>query len=1277
MKSLTQLPYLVVAILTFNSVGLFAQTADAVRGCPNLEVNFTAPNQGGFFWDFDDGVTSELQNPQHIFRNAGRYTVTLYDADGGTATGSIIITIYDTPVVNIVSDPRNGCVPLTVNFGADLTIDPAIVINEINWTFGDGGAAEGSSTSHMYTAINVYDVSVELKTELPNCNQFQAFEDEISAEGAIADFSVDKLVDCNYPTDLTFTNNAADQAGNNYQWDFGNGRTSSAYNPTPVTYSDRGSYEVKLIVTTPSGCVDEMTETLIIGEPLIDIDLPDTLCIGQEFQIENRTIAEEFDWKYGTPAIRTFQKEPTLVFSRGGIQEVYLKAANSEDCFKEVTYEVFVDEPDVDFIIDPPLFCKDNIEKTLIATTDNHPFYIWNNNGDTVTTPTFTIPASDERDSLFINLPDSIVGTLTVISQAGCSSTRLKDFKYQLAEAWFLPDTTVGLYPLEVTFTDLSTSQHDIVRRYWDYGDGITQELDPSITTHSHLFDICGEFWVTLVVEDSEGCIDRSKAVKIDAFCPEKIFPEDAECNCTPSDNTFCAGFTGVIAEFSPPTYDFHLYTDEERINHCWKDDSVLHLYDRPGVYPIIPISEYEGVVVDTLLNIQFEIEGTKAIIEHSMECNDPFTYNFKSASMNADELTWTYNGQVVSSARSFDYTFDRSGEHVINLRTINTTDDCPARNASVTLYVMQPEAVIEIPDQMCDNQDYTLNATESKDVFASCYKGYLWEFENQRPRETGSAELRHQFARGHQTVKLTVEDINGCTATATTTTDVYGIEPDFNLDSTTCLPYPKQLLDLSDADTTLVSWDWSFGSSEQNPFYEFTEADTLPGFQDTILVTLEMEDAYGCKDRIEKIVTIEEPNFFIVTDVGTRVCTGESILFTVLDTAGIMNSYDFEWVLGEQGNATGDSINFAFTESGRQEVYLSYRHKNGHCEGIVQKTMIVLPTPDAQFTTDKDGEQFICPGQVAFLSDQELASENFIFNWSFGDETYSELSDPIIEFGVGEHTINLQVSNQLGCKDSIEQILTVIGPDADITADKDAICGEEEVTFTITNLENVSDFSLDLGDGVIVDNELEITHVYKERPTVVTLLMESEEGCFVSDTLPILISEVEASFEFACGGTALNNLSIAGTDFLWEFGDGLTSTEENPEYPYDQLSGSTMVTLTVTDGTTGCIASFSSDVQSTPAFEMANLFSPNGDGRNDRFKPLNLRAAREDEVFIKTFKIYNRWGQLVYDNNNPDGWSGIYEGKLAPPEVYAYFIEMEIPGCGDGVQKGNVTLIR
>jgi len=57
---------------------------------------------------------------------------------------------------------------------------------------------------------------------------------------------------------------------------------------------------------------------------------------------------------------------------------------------------------------------------------------------------------------------------------------------------------------------------------------------------------------------------------------------------------------------------------------------------------------------------------------------------------------------------------------------------------------------------------------------------------------------------------------------------------------------------------------------------------------------------------------------------------------------------------------------------------------------------------------------------------------------------------------------------------------------------------------------------------------------------------------------------------------------------------------------------------------------------------------------------------------------VYNRWGKLIYNNDNPNtGWDGRWQGIDAPVEVYAYFIEIRIRDCNNQVSKGNVTIIR
>ena len=90
------------------------------------------------------------------------------------------------------------------------------------------------------------------------------------------------------------------------------------------------------------------------------------------------------------------------------------------------------------------------------------------------------------------------------------------------------------------------------------------------------------------------------------------------------------------------------------------------------------------------------------------------------------------------------------------------------------------------------------------------------------------------------------------------------------------------------------------------------------------------------------------------------------------------------------------------------------------------------------------------------------------------------------------------------------------------------------------------------------------------------------------------------------------------------------------------------------------------------------NVFSPNGDLVNPFFNVVIDPNAFDNEVEVTTFKVYNRWGELLYDNESPtQGWNGIYNGELVPPDVYAYFIEVSIDGCDSISKKGSVTVIK
>lgn len=93
---------------------------------------------------------------------------------------------------------------------------------------------------------------------------------------------------------------------------------------------------------------------------------------------------------------------------------------------------------------------------------------------------------------------------------------------------------------------------------------------------------------------------------------------------------------------------------------------------------------------------------------------------------------------------------------------------------------------------------------------------------------------------------------------------------------------------------------------------------------------------------------------------------------------------------------------------------------------------------------------------------------------------------------------------------------------------------------------------------------------------------------------------------------------------------------------------------------------------------EFPNVFSPNGDDLNPVFNIYFDPDALTSEVEVVEFRVYNRWGELLYNNDNPSvGWDGRYKGVVVPPDVYAYYIEVSIDGCSSTSRKGNVTVIK
>ena len=152
--------------------------------------------------------------------------------------------------------------------------------------------------------------------------------------------------------------------------------------------------------------------------------------------------------------------------------------------------------------------------------------------------------------------------------------------------------------------------------------------------------------------------------------------------------------------------------------------------------------------------------------------------------------------------------------------------------------------------------------------------------------------------------------------------------------------------------------------------------------------------------------------------------------------------------------------------------------------------------------------------------------------------------------------------------------------------------------------------------------------------------------------------------FAYAC--------NLAGSPFL--INESIELCESYVEFSDGTMVSDTGAFSIVLPNETGCDTTVRIKIVPCEVVNIPNIFSPNQDGRNDFFNVIT-----ESEIIIEEFKIFNRWGQLVYNNERPEnGWDGTYKGEAAPPGVYIYrIIYSNSIGTRTTPEVGDVTLMR
>jgi gliding motility-associated-like protein len=297
-------------------------------------------------------------------------------------------------------------------------------------------------------------------------------------------------------------------------------------------------------------------------------------------------------------------------------------------------------------------------------------------------------------------------------------------------------------------------------------------------------------------------------------------------------------------------------------------------------------------------------------------------------------------------------------------------------------------------------------------------------------------------------------------------------------------------------------------------------------------------------------------------------------------------------------------------------------------------------------------------------------------WTWQFDNGMTSIDKDPVTQFStMGPHSVSLTVQTEFVCR-ADTTITFAIGekPLVDYSFTRDCL-GNVQYQSVLANVITVDKWQWDFGDGRF-SRQKDPSHFFEKDSAYTTRLWAVSGDC-TSDTLAktIAISRVHA---FAGNDTiAVVNQSIqlnasGGTNYEWMPHDFLNNAFIADPVATVTRDQTYVVTVKNDDG---CAAKDTINIKVYEHLEIyiPSAFTPNGDGRND---VLHIVAPGLKELFY--FRIYNRWGQSVFETKDLlKGWDGRINGQLPETGVYVWVMK-GVNYLGNVVErKGTVTLIR
>lgn len=575
------------------------------------------------------------------------------------------------------------------------------------------------------------------------------------------------------------------------------------------------------------------------------------------------------------------------------------------------------------------------------------------------------------------------------------------------------------------------------------------------------------------------------------------------------------------------------------------------------------------------------------------------------------------------------------------------TVADC-----SLSAAILKPEYI------NCDNYSFAFRNYAS----SSAPLSYAWDFGVPGVETDTSSDAAPVFSypdTGIYVLKMRVFSDAGCEDSTTARVVVY---PGFNAAFTTtgsCYETPFQFTDKSDAAYGVInSWDWNFGdygsASEQSPVHQY---DTTGNYSAVLIVS----SSKGCVDTASQIITVSNRPDLVLAFKDTLICSIDTL---ALKASG---SGTFLWTSAEPILNPGSSSPLVFPkDTSTYIVTLSDKD----CIASDSVTVNVLDNISVSLPIDTT----ICKTDSIRL---EPVSNALQYLWTPSTALSSiAVKNPL---AAPDDNIVYEVFASLGkCRANASTLIKVV-PYPVVAAGLDtSIC--YAASAQLQGSSNGSSFAWTPPGSL--EHPGTLTPVASPLQTTAYILTAYDtKGCPkpAMDTVVVTVTPKVPAFAgndtAIVSGQPLQLHATGGESYTWSPATGLSNTSvADPVARPGTFEDTIVYTVRVAAGSCYSDAAVKVVVFKTkPEIFVPSAFTPNGDGINDVSKPV-LAGMRS----LESFRIYNRWGQLVFNTNQGGkGWDGTINGKLQETGTFVYYAT-GIDYMNNRISKsGTITLIR